>query len=198
MEILRSIVCPSEDAIAFLQAWMPGALVKSSRFYCPTTLSDVPTTARDVIYLRELQTLVIHDVRSTHPSVIDDQEDRTKDLLTINASSEQFEIVVVAPTLFIMLFETQEVFQTVFGHRANEYLNLMGSYDPERAIREAGTSVREIIANFDSATLDRLRNTITAKRILQGIAILDAKPFAAVNGGDYVVHRRPPQFRHWD
>ncbi|MCI3207460.1 MULTISPECIES: hypothetical protein [Pandoraea] len=195
---LRSIVCPSNDAIAFLQAWLPETLVETSRFYCPSSLSDVPSTAGDVIYLRQLQTLVIHDVHSTHSGVIDDQEDRIKDVLTINASSEQFEVVVVAPTLFIMLFESQTIFSTVFGEHATEYLHLMGSYDPERAIQEADTSVAKIIDGMDASMREQLRATPTATRILGGIATLDAKPFTHENGGDYVVHRRPPSLRQWE
>ena len=194
----RSIICPSRDAISFLRAWLPPEVVESSRFFCPSRMSDVPSTARDVIYVHQLQALVIHDVHTVNPDVICDREVCTEEVLTINASSEQFEVVIVAPTLFIMLFETQEIFKTIFGERATDYLHLMGSYDPERAIREAGASTAEIIERFDDVTLERLRATPTAQRILEGIVRLDAKPFTNENGGDYAVHRRPPQLRHWD
>ncbi|MFK0377309.1 hypothetical protein [Pandoraea sp. NPDC090278] len=197
MEI-RSIICPNNDAIAFLQAWMPEALVESSQFYCPSALSDVPSMARDIIYRRQLQTLVIHNVHSTHPNVFDDQEDRIRDVLTLNAAEEQFEVVIAAPTVFIMLFETQEIFRAVFGNQATEYLSLMGSYDPERAMREGGTCAAEIIGNIDSTMRERLRNTPTARRILEGITTLDVKPFTHENGGHFAEHRRPPQMRHWD
>ncbi|MFJ2994199.1 hypothetical protein [Pandoraea sp. NPDC087047] len=195
---LRSIICPSMDGIAFLRAWLPPAVAHSSRFFCPSNLSDVPSTARDVIYVHQLQTLLIHNAHTTDPDLAGERDVCAEEVLSINASTEQFEIAVVTPTLFVMLFETPEIFKTIFGDRATEYLHLMGSYDPERAIREAGMTVADIIRHLNDATRERLRATPTAQRILERIAILDAKPFSNENGGDHAVHRRPPQLIRWD
>ncbi|VVD86556.1 hypothetical protein PEP31012_01387 [Pandoraea eparura] len=64
----------------------------------------------------------------------------------------------------------------------------MDSYDPERAVREAGSSVADPIARLDDTTLALLRATPTAQRILARIARLDAKPYLRDNDWDAAWH----------
>lgn len=195
---LRNIVCPSYDSIAFLRAWLPAEISDTSRYFSPSSLSDVPSTARDVMHVHRLRTLIIHDAHTTNPDRICDQEVQVEEVLTINAPTAQFEVVVVAPTLFAILFETPEIFNEIFGAQATAYLRLMGSYDPERAIVEAGITVDSVIGGLDAAMRKRLRATPTAKRMLRHIERLDAKAFAHENSGDRAMHSRPPPSLHWE
>ncbi|QBC30333.1 hypothetical protein DRB87_01750 [Pandoraea sp. XY-2] len=89
--------------------------------------------------------------------------------------------------------ETPEIFTAVFGERATDFLHLMGSYDPERAVVKAGTAVPDIIANLNDATRALRRATPTAQRILARNAKLDVEPYMRENDWDAAWHRDPPQ-----
>ncbi|MDN4575956.1 hypothetical protein DBB29_23405 [Pandoraea cepalis] len=181
---MRSIICPSQDSVNFLNAWLPPEISASSHFFFPSPLSDAPATARNVLASHPLQALLIRNAHTTNPVLISDLEVYAEERLMLSASKQQFEIEVVSPTLLAMLFETPEIFTAVFGERATNFLHLMGSYDPERAVGEAGTTVADIIARLDDPTLALLRATPTAQRILARIARLDAKPYLRDNDWD--------------
>lgn len=188
----RCIVCQSRHEVVFLRAWLPPGISDSSSLFYPTRFSDPPITASDLLREHRVKALLIRNAYSTNFKLIDDLEVYAEERLTLSASRQQFEIEVVSPTLLVMLFETPKVFETVFGERATEFLHLMGSYDPERAIQEAGTSIPEIVKRLDDTTRELLRATPTARKILAGIARLDAKRSPYENGGDDVSHRHPP------
>lgn len=190
---IRSIVCPSQDSVTFLNAWLPPELSASSHFFFPSPLSDAPATARNVLATHPLQTLLIRNAHTTDPALISDLEVYAEERLMLSASKQQFEIEVVSPTLLAMLFETPEIFTAIFGERATDFLHLMGSYDPERAVSEAGTTIADIIAHLDDTTRALLRATPTARRILARIAKLDAKPYRREDDWDAAWYRDLPQ-----
>lgn len=190
---MRNIICPSQDSVNFLKAWLPPEIAASSHFFFPSPLSDAPATARHVLATYPLQALLIRNAHTTNPALISDLEVYAEERLMLSASKQQFEIEVVSPTLLTMLFETPEIFTAIFGERATDFLHLMGSYDPERAIGEAGATVADIIAHLNDTTRALLRATPTARRIVSRIAKLDAKPYLREDDWDAAWYRDRPQ-----
>ena len=189
---IRSIICPSSDDVEFLRAWLPSEITESSYFFFPSELSNAPSTARRVLRSHPVQALLIRNAYTTDPQLICDLGVYAEERLSISASTLRFEIEVVSPTLMIMLFETPQIFNSIFREKATDYLHLMGSYDPERAILTAGTSPGEIMTQIDESIRELLRTTPTAQRILARIARLDVKPLTHGNGEDDAWHHHSP------
>ncbi|VVE64107.1 hypothetical protein PCA31118_01494 [Pandoraea captiosa] len=190
----RCIVCPSNDSAKLLRAWLPRHIVTSSKFYVSDSQSLAASNAQALLGSCPAQLLLIRNAYTYHEETILDLEGESEDALSLYSSSRRFEVEVVAPALESMLFETPKIFEAVFREMATQRLHLIGFYEPDRAIREAGLTMREIVASADEVTRDLMRETSIAQRILARIAKLDAKPFTYVDGEDHAWHSRSPPF----
>ncbi|UVA79844.1 hypothetical protein [Pandoraea commovens] len=173
----RNIVCPSSDDAKLLKAWLPQHIVDSSLFYLSTSQTLADCHAAPILRENELQLLLIRNAYTYHEELILDMEGDSEEMLSLYSSERRFEVEVVAPALEWMLFETPELFESIFRDKATSRLQLIGSYEPDRAIREAGSTVDDIIARVDEKTRELLRATPTAQRILKRIERLDEKLF---------------------
>lgn len=190
----RCIVCPSGDSAKLLRAWLPQHIVDSSKFFLSDSQTLAACDARSVLRKHPVQLLLIRNAYSYHEEVIMDLEGNSEEALSMCSSARRYEVEVVAPTLEWMLFETPEIFKAIFQDKATPWLHLIGSYDPDRAIREADMTALGIINRIDGFTRDLLRATPTAQRLLARIAKLDAKPYIYDDGEDDAWHRHSPPF----
>jgi len=171
----RSIVCPSPDAFTLLQAWLPNDVVRSSWFFTSHGMWDAVPRTRRALWQFAAPTILIRNAFSVYPDLVSAQLGSAEQTLWACVSESRCEVRIVAPTLEVMLFETPEIVDVVFGARATEVLRVMGTYDPVRAIQVAGTTMARITERFDATTIDLLRATPTGQDVLEGIAALDAK-----------------------
>ncbi|VVD68070.1 hypothetical protein PIN31009_00460 [Pandoraea iniqua] len=171
----RCIVCPSESGFKLLKAWLPTEIADSSRFFVSTGVWRTVPIAQGAVFHEKAPTLLIQNAYTVDDTWVMDQQGSAESMLSLAGSPSRYEVRMAAPTLEVMLFETAEMMDAVFGEKVTDVLRLLGYYDPQRAIREAGTTVDEIIERMSPTTIDLLRATPTAQNILDGITTLDAK-----------------------
>lgn len=170
----RSIVCPSNDGFTLLQSWLPRGVVNTSWFVTCHGMWDATDCTWRTIKRFKAPTLLIHNAYCVYPDLVSDQIGSAESILEAHYA-KHCEVRIAVPTLEVMLFETPEIIDAVFGERATETVRVMGIYDPVRAIQIAGTTMARITERLDTATIDMLRATPTGKYILEGIAELDAR-----------------------
>lgn len=171
----RNIVCPSKSGFKLLQTWLPSDIRTSSRFFVSHDVWDTIPLASSLPTRHPEPIFIIRNAYTVDAAWVDDQLGSAESMMSLVAASRRYEVRMAAPTLEIMLFESPAIIDAVFGERATDVLRVMGEYDPERAIREAGMTVEGIVEQMSATTIDLLRATPTGKDILEGIAALDAK-----------------------
>lgn len=194
----RSLICDSANDVALMRAWLPVDIVETSHFFVPSRLSDTPSTAASILKSYPLQALLICNAYTTNRQLILRLEGRAEERLTLSAPPQRFEIELVSPSLPGMFFQSSILFNRTFGKEASDRLHLMGRYDPERAIGEAGMTLPEIIERLDDTSRAQLRATPIAQSVLDRIARLESKSTRHENSGDRAMHSRPPPSLHWE